>query len=117
MSNTPSNTNCRPGQLAIVVRAVNACNIGRIVRVIEDWADRTTHNGYTYRFYNRANPGPIWLVESLSGPLTYQRKRYSVVTDVYTMDNGPCPDSYLRPLPDEEDVLAMDNELEVGKVS
>ena len=77
-------SNCKPGDLAIVVKAHNACNIGTILKVLRP--NRNQSALYT------ARDDVLWLVEA-PHPMTYdyggtlRRRR-----------KGPVPDSYLRPI-------------------
>ena len=77
-------SNCKPGDLAIVVKAHNACNIGTILKVLRP--NRNQSALYT------ARDDVLWLVEA-PRPMTYdyggtlRRRR-----------KGPVPDSYLRPI-------------------
>jgi len=77
-------SNCKPGDLAIVVKAHNACNIGTILKVL-----RLNRNQSALC---TAADDVIWLVEA-THPMTYdyggtlRRRR-----------KGPAPDSYLRPI-------------------
>jgi hypothetical protein len=77
-------SNCKPGDLAIVVKAYNACNVGTIVKVLRPNNDQAAL--YT--------PGAdiIWLAEA-AHLLTYD---YGGV--LKRERTGPVPDSYLRPI-------------------
>jgi hypothetical protein len=77
-------TYCKPGDLAVVVEAYNACNIGTIVHVIGPYTGQSglcTPEGDV-----------IWQAQA-SHPLTYD---YSGVLRSRRM--GPVPDSQLRPI-------------------
>ena len=76
---------CKPGDLAIVVRACHPSNLGVIVKIIG------LHDGKGDLSYP-ADAGTVWLIES-SKPTTriqfgkrYRRKR------------GPVPDNQLQPI-------------------
>ena len=75
---------CKPGDLAIVVEAYNACNIGTIVHVIRLYSGKSG--------ICAPEGDVIWLAEA-SKPMTYaepsrlKRRRL-----------GPVPDSQLRPI-------------------
>lgn len=75
---------CRPGDLAIVINAKYASNLGRIVRVIR----RDNGNG-ALRYKESIS---AWLVESAI-PLTWytNKKRYR-------RKRGPVPDAQLQPI-------------------
>lgn len=77
-------SNCKPGDLAIVIKAYNACNVGTIVKVLRPNGDQTAL--YT------PNADVIWLAEA-AHLLTYD---YGGV--LKTERIGPVPDSYLRPI-------------------
>ena len=80
-----SSPRCKPGDLAVVVKAEQQCNLGRIVRVV------ALHDGkgdlvYPPKF------SPVWLVESASG-LTWKVKGKR-----YRRKSGPAPDQQLQPI-------------------
>ena len=78
------NPGCRPGDLAIVVRAVYRSNIGRIVKVV------ALHDGKGVLQFG--NIGPVWLV-ACAQPMTWTKdgKRYR-------RKKGPVPDACLKPI-------------------
>ncbi len=77
-------TYCKPGDLAVVVKAHNACNIGTIVHVI---------GLYTGKSGVCAPEGDVIWKAKASHPMTYdtngvlKRRRL-----------GPVPDNQLRPI-------------------
>ena len=79
-----SELRCRPGDLAIVIQAEFACNLGRIVRII----------GVDDRNGDLIFPlhTPTWVVRC-ELPLTWRDniKRYR-------RKQGPVPDAYLQPI-------------------
>ncbi len=77
-------TNCKPGDLAVVVKAHNACNIGTIVHVI---------GLYTGQSDLCAPEGDVIWQAKASHPMTYD---YSGALRRRRM--GPVPDSQLRPI-------------------
>jgi hypothetical protein len=77
-------TYCKPGDLAVVVEAYNACNIGTIVHVIG------LYTGQSGLFTPEGDV--IWEAQA-SHPLTYD---YSGVLKRRRI--GPVPDSQLRPI-------------------
>ena len=77
-------TYCKPGDLAVVVKAHNACNIGTIVHVI---------GLYTGQSDLCAPKGDVIWEAQASHPLTYD---YSGVLRRRRI--GPVPDSQLRPI-------------------
>jgi hypothetical protein len=77
-------SNCKPGDLAIVVQAYNACNVGTIVKVLRLSGDQEAL--YTPGAYL------IWIVEA-AHLLTYDHSGV-----LKTERTGPVPDSYLRPI-------------------
>jgi hypothetical protein len=77
-------TYCKPGELAVVVEAYNACNIGTIVHVI---------GLYTGQSGLCTPEGDVIWEAQASDPLTYD---YSGVLKRRRI--GPVPDSQLRPI-------------------
>ena len=77
-------TYCKPGDLAVVVKAHNACNIGTIVNVIGLY---TGHSGLC------APEGDVIWEAQASHPMTYD---FSGVLKRRRI--GPVPDSQLRPI-------------------
>lgn len=75
---------CKPGDLAVVVSAQHQCNLGRIVKIIEQ------HNRTGPLVYDQSLS--VWLVEC-PAPLkwTYNRQ-------VYKRKRGPVPDASLQPI-------------------
>lgn len=75
---------CKPGDLAIVIKAKNKCNLGRIVRVIQ------LDQGSGVLLYPASTP--TWLTESAHRMTWYvQGKRVQ-------RKNGPIPDAQLQPV-------------------
>ena len=75
---------CKPGDLAVVVNAQCACNIGFIVEVI------APHDGRGDIVFK--GQGHVWLVKCHAPMTWYLRgKRYRRKT-------GPVPDSRLQPI-------------------
>ena len=75
---------CKPGDLAVVIDAANAVNIGRIVKVLE------LHHGRGALAMVRSCP--VWMVECPDAMLwTDGAKRYLLYC-------GPVPDSQLQPI-------------------
>jgi hypothetical protein len=77
-------TYCKPGDLAVVVKAHNACNIGTIVHVI---------GLYTGQSDLCVPAGDVIWEAQASHPMTYD---YSGVLKRRRI--GPVPDSQLRPI-------------------
>jgi len=75
---------CRPGDLAIVIKACNASNLGRLVRVV----GRHVPEGDLAMY----KPEPIWDIESPS-PMVWTKGSQTLCRC-----NGPAPDSQLWPL-------------------
>jgi hypothetical protein len=75
---------CRPGDLAVVVRATAKTNIGRIVRVIQP-ADESSG-------FHRDGAGPAWLVKS-STPLVWWMGPRRI-----RRLHGPILDAELQPI-------------------
>lgn len=75
---------CRPGDLAVVIAAVNACNIGLIVRVLRPY-DKVRDAYFRWTV-------PAWIVES-STPMVYGTDKVEFVGTV-----GPSLDEQLKPI-------------------
>jgi hypothetical protein len=75
---------CKPGDLAIIVKAYNRCNIGTIVQVIrrDDGQHPLSFSSYI----------PCWLVTSAKR-LTWTKNGKKVCRFV-----GPAPDDQLQPI-------------------
>ena len=76
---------CQVGDLAVVVRAQNRSNLGRIVRVI------ATHDGSGDLVFT-SESGHIWLV-SCATPM-----KWTWNGKVYRRKSGPVPDTQLQPI-------------------
>lgn len=99
---------CKPGQLALVVNPKNPENLGRVVLVVEDWAGRQFHDSTEWGAFDPDIQ--VWLVEFLGEPgYTRTRERRPRVGRHIS---GPCWDSSLIPLPDQDDVTAFDASVE-----
>lgn len=79
-------TRCKPGDLAIIIRAVNSINLGRIVRVI------APHDGTGDITYNAAIAGPAWLIEAAQPLLWGWPGKF------FHRTSGPAADSQLQPI-------------------
>ena len=77
-------TYCKPGDLAIVVEAYNASNIGTIVHVIGLYSGKSR--------ICAPEGDVIWLAQA-SQPMTY-----SDPSKLSRRRRGPIPDSQLRPI-------------------
>lgn len=88
-------TRCTPGDLAVVISALNRDNLGRIVRVV------AIHDGSGNLRYEES-AGPVWLVES-SQPMTWRYRG-----EWYRRKTGPVPDSQLQPIRGDRDRSADD---------
>ena len=75
---------CKPGDLAIVIKAKNKCNLGRIVRVIQ------LDQGSGPLLYPASTP--TWLTEST------HRMTWSVKGKWVQRKRGPIPDAQLQPV-------------------
>jgi hypothetical protein len=84
-------TICRPGDLAIIVFAQNAPNLGLIVRVLRP------HSGRGKRAVK--DVGPLWTCEC-ARPLMW-----TYGDQVLLRRSGPVPDSYLQPIRGERPPL------------
>lgn len=104
--------NVKPGQRAIIIKG--RVNIGKIVTVLEDWADRRRYQGLLWK--PPLHVGPVWLVRSEGQDLEYARTRKDGGTWKSFLPAGPVPDIVLMPLPDEEDILALDRVQELDHV-
>jgi hypothetical protein len=81
--------NCKPGDLAIVIRAKHSENVGKIVRVIEPH-DHLTHDVILLKGTELA-----WLCETTGGDLVYES---ALACKFIHRRQGPIPDMCLRPL-------------------
>ncbi len=72
---------CRPGDLAVIIKARNRCNVGKIVKVI------ALHDGKGDLVISGA-----WLVHC-AHPLVWQKKG-----KLYRRKQGPAPDDQLWPI-------------------
>lgn len=84
--------NCRPGDLAVTVRATNPENLGNVVQVIELTSPAPG------RALLRDEPGAIWAVEVVVGALHYTKNGTA-----WTQLVGFVPDRCLRPLRADDD--------------
>lgn len=75
---------CKVGDLAIVVRADYACNLGKIVRIVRP------HDGSGD--LNFPNRGTVWWVACPS------RMKWSLHGKVFRRVAGPTPDDHLLPI-------------------
>ena len=78
------NTRCKPGDMAIVIDAQNADNIGLIVRV------RGLHNPELANF--RVDLGPVWTCDCAQ-PMVWTRDGKTTMAR-----SGPIPDRLLQPI-------------------
>ena len=76
--------NCKPGDLAIIIDAYNAVNIGAIVRII------ATHK--KQNALDKEADDHLWTVIA-PHPLTY-----AINGNLVTKRRGPAPDSTMRPI-------------------
>ena len=84
--------NCKPGDLAIVVKSKNGKNLGKIVRVIERVTVPVVEMGGIKFTTSNLTGEVLWLIDQ---PLQH------LVIDLNRFFQGPyCPDSVLRPLRD-----------------
>jgi hypothetical protein len=77
--------NCRPGDLAVVVRATIPENIGRIVRVVSSYPGQQNVRMH-------CSTSCIWLIAA-ADPLTW-----STDGRTYRSKQGPAPDEALQPI-------------------
>lgn len=78
-------TRCRAGDLAVVIDAVNASNVGLIVKVL------ALHDGKGDLFFGK-EAGPVWLVEST------QYMTWRIGKKRYRRKCGPVQDMLLQPI-------------------
>lgn len=91
--------NCRPGDLAIVVRSKTPTNIGKIVQVLRRHATGDSH------IVSLDSDPVIWLCHTTGSPLHWSG---ALGIEVVRSDSGPIPDSCLRPLrPDGAPAAAL----------
>lgn len=85
--------NCKPGDLAIVVRSKTPSNVGLIVLV------RHGHSPLDTGIIPTAQSRQMWHCEAQGSPLTWSLE-YSIGTE--QRRNGPIPDECLRPIRDDD---------------
>ena len=76
--------NCKPGDLAIIIDAYNAVNIGAIVRIIAKHKKQNAQD--------KEADDHLWTVIA-PHPLTY-----AINDKLVTKRRGPAPDSTMRPI-------------------
>lgn len=86
------NTRCKTGDLAIVIRADYACNLGKIVRIVRQ------HDGSGE--INFVNRGVVWWVTCPS------RMKWSIGSKNFRRHTGPAPDDQLLPIRGQQDEKA-----------
>jgi hypothetical protein len=86
--------NCKPGDLAIVIRSRHPANVGLIVQVLH--AYQTGEKGIL-----SLDKGHLWLCTTAGSPLL-MTSAWGV--GVHRLDTCPIPDDCLRPLPPEQNV-------------
>lgn len=84
--------NCKPGDLAIVIRSRTPRNVGKIVQVISHFVPADSP------VVPLDNAGVIWLCRTAGGDLTWQSP-WGIAYAHHSQ--GPIPDACLRPLPPE----------------
>lgn len=81
--------NCKPGDLAIVVKSRHPANLGKIVHVGSRYAIGDSH------IVSLDSDPVIWLCHTTGSPLHWSG---ALGIEVVRSDSGPIPDSCLRPL-------------------
>ena len=101
--------NCKPGDLAIVIRSRTPSNLGLIVEVVR------THSPVDSGIIPMDSNAPIWLCESKGSHLTWAAA-YSIGSR--QQNCGPIPDECLRPITDMNAVQAVQHyeQAQVGDV-
>lgn len=90
--------NCKPGDLAIVVRSKIPSNVGLIVQVIGG------HSPLDTGILTTDSSCQVWHCEAQGSPLTWELE-YSIGT--LRRRNGPIPDECLWPIRDDEEGQAV----------
>ena len=85
--------NCKPGDLAFIIRSDFPENIGRIVRVVK-YAGVAT--------FRRAGTLYLWVVEAQGSPLRGKWLNSGVISSEFT---SLAPDADLRPIRPEPELL------------
>lgn len=85
-------TRCKPGDIAIIV---NQRNPGKLVSVIRSYERGTLVDGSPW--HSEGRPGPMWVIESLGGPLQILDGDTGALQSCAT---AAISDSCLRPLRD-----------------
>lgn len=81
--------NCKPGDLAVVIRSRTASNIGKIVRVLRPYSPADAG------IFTLDTASMIWLCHTKGSPLEWSAALY---IGVHQSESGPIPDECLRPI-------------------
>lgn len=95
--------NCKPGDLAVVVRSKTPSNVGKIVQVLRQYS--MGDEG----FLTLDTAELIWLCETKGSPLSWVPAHY---VGAMNMASGPIPDECLKPLLPGERLVENSRELE-----
>jgi hypothetical protein len=87
--------NCKPGDLAVVVRSKTPANMGKIVRVVQPY--EPGQSGIVLRDFD----GFVWLCDTAGSDLVWDS---AWGCGLEYRRSGPVPDACLRPLRPGEDV-------------
>lgn len=100
--------NCKPGDLAVVVRSRTSSNVGKIVHVL------ARHAIGDSRIVSVDEDLLVWLCHTAGSPLRWQN---AVGGGEAQSDTGPIPDSCLRPLRPGDEPAARLHQDELGQVA
>jgi hypothetical protein len=100
--------NCKPGDLAVIVRAVHPENVGCLVHVLGPSGENAAKNLTHHR------GEVLWLVRA-QRPLRTTFYLAGVPVDVKPTDTTNMPDSHLRPIRPQSDDATDEMVLRCGK--
>lgn len=105
-------SNCKQGDLAVIVKSYNNENLGKIVEVVRPyvlgeriWSINRKRIG---RITTKRNDGQLWVIRSHGSPLVWSNEKSS---ELYS--ERAFNDYYLRPIPklDEPEETTTDENL------
>ena len=108
-------SNCKQGDLAIIVKAIDSENIGKIVEVVRPYplgeTMRSINGKRVGRITKRRSSSQLWVIRSHGSPLVWSNPKG--VGDLYV--ERAFTDEGLRPIPklDEPESTTTDKELTV----
>jgi hypothetical protein len=108
-------SNCKQGDLAIIVRATRAENIGKIVEVVRPYPlgeTMTSIDGrYTGRISKRPSPSMLWVIRSHGSPLVWAN---SFADTAGLFWERAFNDEGLRPIPKLDEPTEVSTNQDLG---